>query len=176
MTCLKCAGLMVEEPAYDYWEYCTLYRCLQCGLQIDWRTYLNRLASREQGADVPKFASEAHKEEWLREVSGHERGEQTEAGQRGDRARRGRRAVCRGGDRRRGSGDVTSDDECRSLHLGSYRSGAGDVGGGSGRAGTGAGDFVAVGQGEGWCNRVTSWVDPESAGSNPAPSPLQEHP
>lgn len=65
MTCLKCAGLMVEEPAYDFFERCTLYRCLQCGLRIDWRTYLNRLASREQGADVPKFASEAHKEEWL---------------------------------------------------------------------------------------------------------------
>lgn len=49
MTCLKCAGLMVREPVLDFFEACTLWRCIQCGLRLDWLMLKNRQAGHDGG-------------------------------------------------------------------------------------------------------------------------------
>ena len=68
MVCLKCTGLMVVETVSDYFKPFTLYRCLQCGCQVDWLTYQNRQACRARGVETPKFLSEESKRAWVEKV------------------------------------------------------------------------------------------------------------
>ena len=68
MVCLKCAGLMVEEAVSDYFKPFTVYRCLQCGCQVDWLTYQNRQVSRARGVEMPRFLSEESKRAWVAKV------------------------------------------------------------------------------------------------------------
>lgn len=68
MVCLKCTGLMVEETVSDFFKPFTLYRCLECGCQVDWLTYQNRQACRARGVEMPKFLSEESKREWVAKV------------------------------------------------------------------------------------------------------------
>lgn len=68
MTCLKCGGLMAREPVRDLFDPCVLWRCIHCGLMLDWLTLRNRRASQEKGADVPNFQSEDHRRKWVESV------------------------------------------------------------------------------------------------------------
>jgi len=68
VVCLKCTGLMVEETVSDFFRPFTVYRCLQCGCQVDWLTYQNRQVSRATGVEMPKFLSEESKRAWVAKV------------------------------------------------------------------------------------------------------------
>lgn len=68
MVCLKCAGLMIAETVYDFFVPFEVYRCLQCGCQVDWLTYQNRQACRARGVEMPKFLSEESKRAWVAKV------------------------------------------------------------------------------------------------------------
>lgn len=68
MTCLKCGGLMAREPVSDVFEPCVLWRCLLCGLMLDWLTLKNRHASHARGVEMPKFLSEEHRQRWVEAV------------------------------------------------------------------------------------------------------------
>jgi hypothetical protein len=59
---------MIEETVYDFFKPFTLYRCLQCGCQVDWLTYQNRQVSRARGVEMPKFLSEESKRAWVAKV------------------------------------------------------------------------------------------------------------
>lgn len=68
MSCLKCAGFLVEERIVDFFITCTVWRCLTCGAVLDAQTYRNRLASQAKGIEMPKFLSEESKQQWVESV------------------------------------------------------------------------------------------------------------
>lgn len=68
MVCLKCAGLMIEQTVSDFFVPFTVYRCLQCGCQVDWLMHHNRQVSRARGVEMPKFLSEESKRAWVAKV------------------------------------------------------------------------------------------------------------
>lgn len=80
MTCLKCGGLMTRERVSDLFDPCVLWRCIQCGLMVDWLVLRNRQASKERGADMPKFQSEEHRRKWIDSVRRAKRAKQQPIG------------------------------------------------------------------------------------------------
>ncbi|BFU90136.1 MAG: hypothetical protein NTAFB01_13230 [Nitrospira sp.] len=68
MICLKCGGVMTDERVSDRFDPCRLWRCIQCGLMLDWLILKNREACKAAGVDMPKFMSEEHRQKWLESV------------------------------------------------------------------------------------------------------------
>lgn len=65
MTCLRCRGLTVRERVQDFFHPFWVWRCLLCGAVLDRTILRNQQASIGRGADVPKFRSEAHRQNWI---------------------------------------------------------------------------------------------------------------
>ncbi|MCS6302345.1 MAG: hypothetical protein H8K07_01565 [Nitrospira sp.] len=56
---------MTREPVSDVFVPCLLWRCIQCGLMLDWLILRNRQAMKEAGVEMAKFLSDESKLRWL---------------------------------------------------------------------------------------------------------------